>query len=245
MIATGRRVTLRRMQSRWCRGGLLAIVLVAVSASLAAPAALADGDPASDVLLFQNAFFPYSAPSNAAKSKLLGAAAAAKKAGFQVRVAVIQAQRDLGADPELFAKPQLYARFLDAELRSAEYDGALIVVMPQGFGVAAGGTLTKARPPGRMLPAAQRLQPPHTTDPTALTLAGVGAVKAIAAAVGHPIKGPIASVRPATVVTSTPTASGGSSSTLVLGGGLAVLALLAIGMIGIGIRRSRPTDIGG
>jgi hypothetical protein len=230
------------MQSRWRRGSLLAIVLATMAAALAAPAALADGDPASDVLLFQNAFFPYSAPSAAAKGQLLGAAAAAKKAGFQVRVAVVQAQRDLGADPELFAKPQLYARFLDAELRSAEYDGALIVVMPQGYGVAAGGTLAKARPPGRMLPAARRLTPPGTTDPTTLTLAGVSAVKAIAAAVGHPIKGPIASVKPPTLVTSTPTASGGSSNTIFLGGGLAVLALLAIGMIGMGIRRSRPVD---
>ena len=39
--------------------------------------------------------------------------------GFTVRVAVIQSKQDLGADPELFAQPQLYARFLDAELRSA------------------------------------------------------------------------------------------------------------------------------
>ena len=230
------------MQSLWRRGGLIAIAIAALAAALPVPAALADGDPASDVLLFQNAFFPYSAPSSAAKGQLLGAAAAAKKAGFRVRIAVIQSQRDLGADPELFGKPQLYARFLDAELRSAEYDGALIVVMPQGFGVAAGGTFAKALPPGRMLPAAARLKPPGTTDPTALTLDGVTAVKAIAAAVGHPIKGPIASVQPVTVITSTPTASGGSSNTIFLGGGLVVLALLAIGMIGIGIRRSRPTD---
>ena len=218
------------------------MVLAAAACSLAAPAALADGDPASDVLLFQNAFFPYSAPSNAAKGQLLGAAAAAKKAGFIVRVAVIQARRDLGADPELFAKPQLYARFLDAELRSAQYDRALIVVMPQGYGVAAGGTAAKALPAGRLLAAVGRLAPPRTTDPTTLTQAGVAAVKAVAAAAGHPIKGPIASVQPVTVITSTPTASGGSSSTLLFGGGLAVLALLAIGMIGIGIRRSRPAD---
>jgi hypothetical protein len=230
------------MRSRRRRGGLLAILLAGLAASLAAPAALADGDPASDVLLFQNAFFPYSAPSNAAKGQLLGAAAAARKAGFVVRVAVIQSRRDLGADPELFARPQLYARFLDAELRSARYEGALIVVMPQGYGVAAGGTPARARPAGRLLAAAGRLAPPGTTDPTTLTLAGVGAVKAVAAAAGHPIRGPIASVQPPSVITSTPAASGGSSGGLFLGAGLAVLALLAIGMIGIGIRRSRPAD---
>jgi hypothetical protein len=230
------------MQSRWSRGGLLAIVLAALAASLAAPAALADGDPASDVLLFQDAFFPYSAPSNAARGQLLGAAAAARKAGFVVRVAVIQRTRDLGADPELFARPQLYARFLDAELRSARYEGALVVVMPQGFGVAAGGTAAGARPSARLLAAVSRLAPPRTSDPTALTIAGVAAVKAVAAGAGHPIRGPIASVQPPTVVTSTPGASGGSSETLLLGGALAVLALLAIGMIGVGMRRSRPAD---
>lgn len=119
-----------------------------------------------------------------------------------MRVAVIQARRDLGADPELFGRPQLYARFLDAELRSAQYDGALIVVMPQGYGVAAGGTLQKARPPGPLLPAVGRLAPPGTADTTALSLAGVAAVKAAAAVSGHPITGPIAAVGPATVVTS-------------------------------------------
>jgi hypothetical protein len=230
------------MQSRWRRCGLLAIVLASVAASPAAPAALADGDPASDVLLFQNAFFPYSAPSNAAKGQLLGAVAAARRSGFTVRVAVVQARRDLGADPELFARPQLYARFLDAELRSTGYGGALLVVMPQGYGVAAGGSAATARPAGPLAAAAGRLTPPATTDPTALTRAAVTGVKALAAAAGHPIKGPIASVKPPTVVTSTPAASGGSSSTLLLGGGLVILALLAMGMIGIGIRRGRPTD---
>lgn len=232
------------MQSRWCRGALLAVVIAAAATASAAAPAWADGDPASDVLLFQNAFFPYSAPSSAAKGQLLGAAAAARRAGFPVRVAVIQARRDLGADPELFARPQLYARFLDAELRSAHYDSALIVVMPQGYGVAAGGTAARARPPGPLLPAAGRLAPPQTTDPTALTVAAVAAVKALAAAAGHPIRGAIASVQPATVVTSAPGASGGSSGSLLLAGGLAVVALVAVGMIGVGIRRGRPADPG-
>ncbi len=232
------------MLSRWCRGALLATVLAAATTAAAAPPAWADGDPASDVLLFQNAFFPYSAPSSAARGELLGAAVAARKAGFPVRVAVIQARRDLGADPELFARPQLYARFLDAELRSARYDGALIVVMPVGYGVAAGGSAARARPPGVLLPAADRLAPPRTTDPTALTRAAVVAVKALAAAAGHPIRGAIASVQPVTVITSTPGASGGSSGSLLLAGGLAVLALLAVGMIGVGIRRGRPADPG-
>ena len=127
------------MEVRWC-ARVLVVLAVAVSAlAAAAVPARADGDPASDVLLYQSAFFPYAAPSSSAKSDLLSTVAAAKRAGFPVRVAVIQATQDLGADPELFGTPQLYARFLDSELLSANYLGVLIVVMPQGVGIAGGG----------------------------------------------------------------------------------------------------------
>ena len=70
------------------------------------------------------------------------------KAGYTIRVAVIQSRSDLGAAPELCAKPQLYAKFLDAELRSAGHLGALAVVTPHGFGVAPGGRLSLARSRG-------------------------------------------------------------------------------------------------
>jgi hypothetical protein len=227
---------------------VLAVSLAAAAWAAAAAPALADGDPASDVLLFQPAFFPYAAPSNDAKAQLLGAIAAAKRAGYTIRVAVIQSRRDLGANPELYAKPQVYATFLDAELRSARYFGALAVVMPQGFGVAPGGTLThrgkrfEARPLGPLLRAITPLAPPRTTDPDALTLAGVTAVKRIAAAAGHPIKGPIAKVEPTTSGPSGSSGSGSSFTSIGLAGGLVVAALLAIGLIGLGIRRSRPPE---
>jgi hypothetical protein len=233
------------MALRLLARAVLAVSLAAgVCATMAAPA-FADGDPASDVLLFQGAFFPYTAPSNDARSQLLGAVAAAKRSGYTIRVAVIQSRRDLGANPELYAKPQLYATFLDAELRSARYFGALAVVMPQGFGVAPGGRLThdgtrfEARPRGPLLRAIAPLAPPRTTDPDTLTLAGVAAVKRIAAAAGHPIKGPIARVEPATSDPS-PSGSGSSFTSIGVAGGLAVAALLAIGLIRLGIRRSRP-----
>ncbi|HXD71334.1 MAG TPA: hypothetical protein VN615_15835 [Gaiellales bacterium] len=232
---------------------LLACVVLAVSLALAARAAtavpaLADGDPASDVLLFQPAFFPYAPPSNDAKAELLGAVAAARKAGYTIRVAVIQSRRDLGADPELYAKPQLYARFLDAELRSAGYLGALAVVMPQGFGVAPGGRLSRDRK--RFIPrpieplerAVKPLEAPGTNDPDTLTAAGVTAVKAMSAAAGHPIKGPIAKVEP---TGSGSSGSGMSFTSIGLAGGLVVAALAAIALIGIGVRRNRPTEVDG
>jgi hypothetical protein len=228
---------------------VLAVSLAAAVCATAAAPALGDGDPASDVLLFQTAFFPYAAPSNDAKAQLLGAVAAARRAGYTIRVAVIQSRRDLGANPELYAKPQLYATFLDAELRSARYFGALAVVMPQGFGVAPGGKLThdgkrfQARPIRPLRRAITQLSPPRTTDPDTLTLAGVTAVKRIAAAAGHPIKGPIAKAEPTTAGPSGSSGSGSSFTSIGLAGGLAVAALLAIGLIGLGIRRSRPPGL--
>jgi hypothetical protein len=228
---------------------LLAISLAATVSAAAADPALGDGDPASDVLLFQPAFFPYAAPSNGEKAQLLGAVAAAKRAGYTIRVAVIQSRRDLGANPELYAKPQVYATFLDAELRSARYFGALAVVMPQGFGVAPGGKLTHggkrftARPIGPLLRAIAPLQPPRSTDPDTLIRAGVSAVKRIAAAAGHPIKGPIAKVEPTTTPGSGSSGSGSSFTSIGLAGGLVVVALAAIGLIGLGIRRSRPPGL--
>jgi hypothetical protein len=224
---------------------VLAVSLAVAACAATAVPALADGDPASDVLLFQPAFFPYAAPSAGAKAELLGAVAAAKRAGFTIRVAVIQSRRDLGADPELYAKPQLYARFLDAELRSARYFGALAVVMPQGFGVAAGGRLTHGgqrfvpRPVGPLLRAVKPLPPPRSTDPDTLTAAGVTAVKAIAAAAGHPIKGKITKVA---APGSGSSGSGSSFTSIGLAGGLGLAALAAIALIGIGIRRGRPSE---
>lgn len=236
------------MRLRPCPRGPVALLLVVLAWAVAAPAARADGDPASDVLLYQHAFFPYASPSSGAKAELLGAVAAAGRAGFTVRVAVIQSKQDLGADPELFAQPQLYARFLDAELRSARYLGALVVVMPQGYGVAAGGSLSHdgrkytPRPAGALLRAAARLQPPRSTDPDTLTNAGVAAVRAVAAAAGHPIHGRITKV--SLNPSGQPAGSGSSAGTLELAAGLAVLALAAIAMIGIGIRRSRASEPG-
>jgi hypothetical protein len=235
------------MALRLLARAVLAVSLAAAASAAAAAPALADGDPASDVLLFQPAFFPYAAPSNGAKAQLLGAVAAAKRAGYTIRVAVIQSRRDLGANPELYAKPRIYAKFLDAELRSARYFGALAVVMPQGFGVAPGGALThggkrfEPRPIGPLLRAIAPLRAPRTTDPDTLTRAGVTAVERIAAAAGHRIKGPIAKVEPTSPGAGS-SGSGSSFTSIGLAGGLAVAALVAIGLIGLGIRRSRPPE---
>ena len=111
----------------------LALVLAALAAGVAS-AARADGDPASDVLYFQDVYLPYAKPSTDAAAKLTSAVAAATKAGFRIKVAVIQSEQDLGAVPSLFNRQDIYARFLGAELKTF-YAQRLLVVMPAGFGI--------------------------------------------------------------------------------------------------------------
>ena len=102
---------------------------------LAAPAvARANGDPASDYLLVQRVFVPYEG-ATAAKQQhaLVSAVAAANKAGFTIRVALIYSNYDLGSVTVLWRKPRTYARFLGAELGFV-YKQRLLIVMPNGFG---------------------------------------------------------------------------------------------------------------
>src|SRR5437588_1198020 len=92
---------------------------VATCAMLAAhPAPVrADGDPASDVLLGQDVFYPYSPPvPRALAQQLNGAAAAARRLRSPVKIALIAQPTDLGVIPSLFDKPQEYANFLDQEI---------------------------------------------------------------------------------------------------------------------------------
>jgi hypothetical protein len=112
--------------------------IVAVAALLAVPAALADGDPASDVLPAAGVFLPSPAPSAAVSGPLEKLVASANTGGNRLKVAVIASRTDLGSVPVLFGKPTAYARFLGLELREL-YAGVLIVVMPAGIGVYAGG----------------------------------------------------------------------------------------------------------
>ena len=64
-------------------------------------------------------------------------------AGLPIKVAIIGNKTDLGAVPQLWAKPQTYARFLGAELRFV-YKDTLLIVMPQGFGINGPYPLSKA-----------------------------------------------------------------------------------------------------
>ena len=119
----------QRMRSR-----ALALLAVALTAAAVAPMARADGDPGSDVLVFQDLFAGSDAGLSVQQQLQLGGLlTAAAHEGFPVRVAIIASPFDLGAVTGLWRNPRGYARFLGLEL-SLAYKQRLLVVMPNGFG---------------------------------------------------------------------------------------------------------------
>jgi hypothetical protein len=97
--------------------------------------ALADGDPASDVLTETPVYFPADAGIPAAKqAQLLGLVREAARRGHPLRVALIAHRSDLGSIGALWSKPNVYSGFLGTEL-SLVFHGTLLVVMPDGYGV--------------------------------------------------------------------------------------------------------------
>lgn len=112
----------------------LALLLAVALSAFAAPTASADGDPGSDVLVYQDLFAGTDAGLSVQQQLQLGGMLkTAAREGFPVRVAIIARPTDLGAVTALWRNPRGYARFLGIEL-SLAYKGRLLVVMPNGFG---------------------------------------------------------------------------------------------------------------
>jgi len=113
---------------------VLAFLSVALIAAAMTPVARADGDPGSDVLVYQDLFAGSDAGLSVQQQVQLGdLLKAAAREGFPVRVAIIASPFDLGSVTELWRQPREYARFLGIEL-SLAYKQRLLVVMPNGFG---------------------------------------------------------------------------------------------------------------
>jgi hypothetical protein len=71
----------------------------------------------------------------AQKQRLTALVAAANDAGFAIRVGLVANSYELGAVPELWRRPRVYAEFAGTELKTeAKYRGRVLVVMPNGFG---------------------------------------------------------------------------------------------------------------
>jgi hypothetical protein len=162
------------------RCAFLLVPLALLALGIPASAGLADGDPASDVLLGEDVFYPYNPPVSASLQKTLnGETAAANQAHFPIKVALIDSPIDLGAVPNLFDKPQQYADFLDQEI-SFQTRQPLLVVMPNGYGVS-------GLPQPSTLAAAS-LPKPTSKRIDDLARAASVAIARLAAAAGHPVK---------------------------------------------------------
>lgn len=199
------------------RPSLRILALLALPTSLlaacVAPQARADGDPASDVLYSTRVFYSWDKPPSAsAQQRLNGVVAAATRAGYPIRVALIASPGDLGAVTALWGKPRQYARFLGTELTLA-YEGSLVVVMPSGLGYYHVGHSPEA--------AYGALRPVRVeTGGDGLADAAVEAVAKLAAAGGRPV------AIPAPAVKSGSDTSGGDRLTIGLAGALLLLAVV-------------------
>jgi hypothetical protein len=167
------------LSQRLCLQLTVATVIVALVACGGPSAALGDGDPASDVLVTTPLYLPTDA-STFGQAGLTGLLGATAKTGFPIRVAMIPSAADLGTVTELWHQPQLYAKYLDMEL-SVDYQGQVLVVMPDGFGLYGGriGSAERAALSALPVPGA------HARSATTV----VGAVEALARAAGHPVRG--------------------------------------------------------
>ena len=153
------------------------LVLAAAAALLAVPAARANGDPASDVLLTQKVFFPLDAPlPDSDREALQKTVDEANARGYPIRVALIPFTSDLGTAVSLWRHPQDYSKFLGSELAFV-YAKRLLVVQPSGFGV-----YNHNKPVAKEQRVLARVAVGKT--PVALTQSATAAVRALAASEG-------------------------------------------------------------
>jgi cytochrome oxidase Cu insertion factor (SCO1/SenC/PrrC family) len=217
--------------------GAVLAVFAACAAGVLAPAARADGDPGSDVLVYQNLFVAADANISITQQVELGnVLSSADKAGFPVRVAIIAQPDDLGAITALWQKPAAYANFLGTEL-SLAYAQRLLVVMPNGFGFNWEGHAATA--------ADKVLDGQHIgSGGTGLATAAETAVRALAQASGIKLAAPASnaggSAAPGTTAQGTPSggqrpavtsAPSGSHAPLIAAIALATLIAAAAGCL--------------
>jgi hypothetical protein len=193
----------------------LALVLAAVALAAAAPSALADADPPSDVLLLQSVYYPYQPPvSDRYRRTLDSVVAQAQRAGYPVKVALVQSQIDLGAIPQLFGRPVEYAPFLAREIAFKSRD-PLLVVEPVG--------LATANVTPRAQQAIQGIRVDDSKKSDGLVAAAIQAVPKMATASGHPV-----AAVPVPSSGGGGKSSGGASPLLVFGAPVLLVALAAL-----------------
>jgi hypothetical protein len=112
----------------------LAAAVAAVAVALVcAPSAHADGDPAGDVLAQQSVFYGSALDLRSEPAAQLPALLEQAKAkGYELKVAAMSVQQDMGAIDYLWDDPLNYVDFLAQEL-AYRYQGRVLVIMPSGY----------------------------------------------------------------------------------------------------------------
>jgi hypothetical protein len=216
------------------------VFLIAVAALCSlAQAALADVDPASDVLLLQSVYRPYGPPYAQAMCKELSdgldtLTEETQKAGYPLKVAIIASKVDLGGAPQVWKKPQAYSEFLSRELAffgrkkiKAGELRPLLVVMPAGFGVTLAGPRAQA--------ALKDVSIPPDAKVNKLARAATDAIPKLASAAGHPIK-------PLHLGSACHTGGGGTSPLVFAAPLLALVVITAIVALVRNLRSRRRPD---
>lgn len=187
------------------RGIALAAIFFAL---IPPPPALADSDPPSDVLLADDAYFPYQPQASPAMERALRLTLRRTRAvGYPLRVAIVATPTDLGGVPQLFGEPQRYADFLAREI-SFQYKGALLVVMPAGY-----GSHNAGKHAARAL---SEVGAPAGSGGDALPRGAMKAAVRLSRAAGHPVAAP-----------KLPADAPGSSAF--------VPVIVLVGMLGLGV----------
>lgn len=209
--------------TRWLACGA-AVATILLAGPQVAPAG-ADGDPASDVLLAQNAYYPYqprvSPGLEASLDELLRSAERSRR---PLKVAIIGTVGDLGADPTFFGHPQAYAEFLDREISFNDHP-PLLVVMPAGFGLAAAGS------PAAISGIA--IEKTHGSD--GLVRSAIRAAAALLRRSGPEVKAPAGSSA----------SSGGGSPTILFAAPVVLLAVFGLFAVSRNRRRRAGESAGG
>ena len=243
-----RRDAFRELVPRAVLAVALTVLAVCALGALS-PAARADGDPGSDVLVYQNLLVAADSNISIAQQVELGdLLTSASRDGFTIRVAIIATPADLGAITQLWRKPASYASFLGIEL-SLAYSQRLLVVMPDGFGF---------NWPGRSAGAADRVLGKIVIKPgaTGLATSAETAVRALAAASGARLA-PSAAGLPAETAGGGTTGSGAAGQSSPSGGLLAaatpapglpvrlvaVIAVAALAALAVGVLLARRAGL--
>jgi len=198
---------------------LVAVAILAVL--LCAPAARADGDPASDYLYGLKVFLPFDVKVPKERQReFTSFVETTNRSGYAIRVAIIGSAYDLGSVTSLWRQPRTYARFLGAELQFV-YAKRVLIVMPNGFGI-----YWKGHAVDREYAVLSKI--PIGKGSAGLVDAAQTAISRLAASSGVKVK----KTTPATVPHS-----GGHSRTVII---LAALAALAVAVLArLALRRPR------